>query len=120
MPCSAPGGTVFSLISLVVGSMFHTTQWTQFPAGASGSSTINASDLVLSGASSITRGGFTSAPSQVYFEGIESLCLNAELDSLSVPISFASIKMMGGPKKNMNRSTVLIILLYFIPGGSPC
>jgi hypothetical protein len=61
------------------------------PRGASGSSTINARDFALGGIFSTMRGGFTSMPSHVYFEGMCSLCLKAGLVSLIVPIAVASI-----------------------------
>ena len=59
--------------------MFQTTQWTHVPAGASGSSTIRARDRVFSGMSAIERVGLTSAPSQVYFDGIIPLWGNTGL-----------------------------------------
>jgi hypothetical protein len=59
--------------------MFHITQWTQVPRGASGSSTIRAMDLDFSGMLSKESGGLTSAPSQVYLDGIIPLWENAGL-----------------------------------------
>jgi hypothetical protein len=47
--------------------------------GASGSSTIRASDLVFSGMSAIESGGFPSAPSHVDFDGIIPVQGNAGL-----------------------------------------
>src|SRR5215218_2432441 len=51
------------------------------PLGASGSSTIIASDTVPSGTPLQASGGETSSPSHVYLRGIGCPCWNAELVS---------------------------------------
>ncbi|MCW9098092.1 MAG: hypothetical protein OQJ93_11960 [Ignavibacteriaceae bacterium] len=57
-----------------------TTQCTQVPIGASGSSHTRAIDLVVVGIPIHSRGGETFSPSQVYFFGMNSPSLNAALD----------------------------------------
>jgi hypothetical protein len=54
-----------------------TTQWTQVPAGASGSSMISAKLFVPPGAPLHASGGDTSIPSQVNYSGIDPLALKA-------------------------------------------
>ena len=79
-PCIVPAGTEFSLISFVPGLMFHKTQCTHTPLGASGSSTIKASDFAFAGTFSIKRGGLISFPSQVYLSGMQPLFSKTGLD----------------------------------------
>lgn len=64
-----PDGTLFSLIAVVFGSMFQTSQCTQSPDGASGSSTISTRLLAFSGVSEMVSGGFMFSASQVYLDG---------------------------------------------------
>ena len=70
--------------------MFQTTQCTNVPIVASGSSQIKARNFVFAGMSNIVNGGETFSPSQVYLGGICPLCWNALLVSFnsitSVPI----------------------------------
>src|SRR2546422_7340622 len=63
------------------GGMFHATQCTQVPIGASGSSAMSARLLALAGMSDQLRGGDTSGPSHVYFFGIIPPASKAELFS---------------------------------------
>src|SRR3989338_7244573 len=65
VPSTAPAGTLCSGIERVSGAIFHSVQCTQMPAGASGSSTINARESAPSGTPENSSGGFTSSPSQV-------------------------------------------------------
>lgn len=76
-PCCAPDGTEPSNISFVSGAMLHIVQCVQVPLGESGSSTISTSSFVPAGMPSIKRGGLIFSPSQVYTNGIISLCANA-------------------------------------------
>ena len=64
-----------------LGSMFHATQWMKSPEGASGSWTTRATDCVPSGRKLQASGGDTSAPSPVYFAGIEAPSAKAVLVS---------------------------------------
>ena len=64
----------------MVGSMLNIVQWTQIPAGASGSSRISARLFASSGVPVIVSGGFIFSPSHVYLAGIFSLLLNAVLE----------------------------------------
>jgi hypothetical protein len=64
--------------------MFHATQCTQVPIGASGSSAMSARLLAPAGTSDQLKGGDTSGPSHVYFLGIISPAVNAELFSSMV------------------------------------
>ena len=50
--------------------MFYTTQWSNVPLGASGSSITSARVLASFGTPSIVRAELTSSPSQLYFFGI--------------------------------------------------
>lgn len=59
--------------------MLYIIQWSHVPAGASGSSIISANVFVPSGVSVILSSGLMFSPSQVYFSGIFSPCLNAGL-----------------------------------------
>ena len=77
-------------ISVVSGPIFQTTQWTQVPLGASGSSTTRARDLVFAGAFRIVSGGFPFAPSHVYSDGIIPLLGKAWLVRWSLFIVFSS------------------------------
>src|SRR3990172_12607844 len=54
--------------------MFQTTQWSNVPLGASGSSITSARLFASLGVPSIVRGGLVSSPSQLYFFGIGLLC----------------------------------------------
>jgi len=76
-------GTLFSSILFFVGGMFQTIQWSHVPIGASGSSTIKVRLCVPSGMPSIFRGGLTSSPSHVYFDGMKPLFWKAELVIMS-------------------------------------
>jgi hypothetical protein len=60
------------------------TQWTQVPAGASGSSQMRAKLRVPAGASLQAKGGETSAPSHVYFTGIGFPSIQATLVNFMV------------------------------------
>src|SRR2546428_153095 len=60
----------FSSSAPMLAGRFHRTQWTQVPAGASGSSAIRAKLFVPATAPDQERGGETSCPSQVYLAGI--------------------------------------------------
>jgi hypothetical protein len=66
----------------------------------------------------MTRGRLTSAPSQVCFDGIIWLCLNAGLVIVSVLISAASVVMKqendAATKKKIAITTALCILLPLI------
>src|SRR6202007_300306 len=93
-PLGAPGPACSpSPIVVVDGGMFHVSQCVNEPPGASGSSTVSASDFVPAGIPAIVSGGLTFAPSQVYFAGIAPLFGNAELDSVipcGVPVGAAA------------------------------
>src|ERR1051325_3142575 len=81
-----------SAIVAVDAGMFQTSQCVNEPPGASGSSTVIASDFVPGGIAEIVSGGLTFAPSQVYFDGIAPLFGNAELASIipcGVPVGAA-------------------------------
>src|ERR671935_181963 len=67
------------------------TQWTKVPPGASGSSTIRAYEAVFAGAPDQARGGEWFAPSQVNFDGMESLFLKAGLVRESVALCRAPV-----------------------------
>src|SRR5437879_2487154 len=73
-------GTCASKTRAVAG-MFHATQWTQVPMGASGSSAISAKLFAPLGTSDQLKGGDTSCPSQVYDLGIIPPASNAKLFS---------------------------------------
>src|SRR5438552_16443887 len=73
-------GTCASRTRAVAG-MFHATQWTQVPMGASGSSAISAKLFAPLGTSDQLKGGDTSCPSQVYDLGIIPPASNAKLFS---------------------------------------
>src|SRR5438093_1030812 len=59
----------------------YNTQWTQVPAGASGSSAMSAKVPVPAGALLQASGGDTSAPSHVCLMGIAAPSLKAVLES---------------------------------------
>src|SRR5207244_1265739 len=71
-------GTCASKTRAVAG-IFHATQCTQVPMGASGSSAISAKLFAPLGTSDQLKGGDTSCPSQVYCLGIIPPASNAEL-----------------------------------------
>src|SRR6266849_2744157 len=92
VPCFIPFGNVsrfgtFSSRSCTVAGMFHATQCTQVPLGASGSSVMSAKLLVLAGTADQLKGGDMSEPSHVYFGGIIPPISNAELFRSIVPSS---------------------------------
>jgi hypothetical protein len=64
--------------------MFHMTQWTHVPAGASGSSTMSAKLMVCGGLSIQVSKGDTSDPWQVLTFGISAPEGNAGLDIVKV------------------------------------
>ena len=75
--------------------MLYTTQCTQVPCGASGSSQINAKVFVPAGLSDHSRGGEISRLSQVYLAGIVSPSLNAELlIYIFFPPSYLKVKFL--------------------------
>src|SRR5260221_11166575 len=59
--------------------MLNRTQWVNTPFRASGSSRINANDCAFGGKSSQVKDGEMFSPSHVYFAGIASPVLKAEL-----------------------------------------
>src|SRR2546426_12350813 len=59
----------FSSSAPMLAGRFHRTQWTQVPAGASGSSAIRAKLFVPATAPDQERGGETSCPSPAYLAG---------------------------------------------------
>src|SRR5215207_3275237 len=61
-------------------------QWTNVPDGASGSSTVNASEAASSGAPDHSSGGETSSPSQVCRAGTRAPSPNATLISVKSAI----------------------------------
>jgi hypothetical protein len=63
----------------MVPGRLKSTQCTQVPTGASGSSQISAYAFVPSGTSVHSRGGETSMPSQVYLLGMNAPSSKAEL-----------------------------------------
>src|SRR6266496_381338 len=81
------------------GGMFHATQCTQVPIGASGSSAMSARLLAPAGTSDQLKGGDTSGPSHVYFLGIISPAVNAELfSSMVLPpyLTFDKLRVQTG------------------------
>src|SRR5438045_7936457 len=87
-PCRAPANpagaslfSTFSRSSVVADRRSYSTQCTQVPAGASGSSAISAKAAVLGGAPLQRSGGDTSEPSHVYLPGIAAPSLKAALES---------------------------------------
>src|ERR1051325_7352634 len=81
-----------SAIVAVDAGMFHTDQCVNEPPGASGSSTVIASDFVPGGIAEIVSGGLELGPAQGYFDGIAPLFGNAELASIipcGVPVGAA-------------------------------
>ncbi len=83
-PCRVPSGSdssfaIFSGNARNVGGRFQTTQCTHVPAGASGSSTINARLFVPSGGVDHFRSGEKFSPWHVYCLGIEERSAKAEL-----------------------------------------
>src|SRR5712692_11391532 len=92
VPCFIPFGNVsrfgtFSSRLGTVAGMFHATQCTQVPLGASGSSAMSAKLLVLAGMADQLKGGDMSEPSHVYFGGITPPVSHAELFRYIVPLS---------------------------------
>src|SRR6266496_1596045 len=91
VPCFIPFGSVSrfgtpSGRSCTVAGMFHATQCTQVPRGASGSSAMSAKLLALAGTADQLKGGDRSEPSHVYVGGIISPASNAELfRSITLP-----------------------------------
>src|SRR2546430_13582989 len=87
-PCRAPprdaGASLLSTFSascVVAAGRSYSTQCTQVPAGASGSSAISATVTVPGGAPLQPSGGDTSAPSHVYLLGMVAPSLKAGLES---------------------------------------
>src|ERR1019366_8250771 len=87
-PCRVPSPNWSCLVtasgsSCALAGMFHSTQCTQVPAGASGSSMIRAKLTVPAGVPLHSSAGETSAASQVCFFGITAPGANAVLLSTS-------------------------------------
>src|SRR3989338_446987 len=76
---------LFSFIEVTIG-IFHTTQCTHIPIGASGSSTIRTRLFAFFGTPKISSWGLISCPRHVYLAGISELCLNAGLVRVSIPL----------------------------------
>src|SRR5438876_595278 len=76
--------STFSASCMVAAGRSNSTQCTQVPAGASGSSAISAKVTVPGGAPLQPSGGDTSAPSHVYLLGIVAPSLKAALESENV------------------------------------
>src|SRR5690349_14843861 len=74
-----PLGSVLSGKLCVFAGMLYKTQWTHVPAGASGSSTISAKELVPAGGSFQARAGEIFFPMQEYFAGMDCPFANASL-----------------------------------------
>src|SRR5262249_37665409 len=79
--------------SLTFAGRSYSTQCTQVPAGASGSSQIKARLLAPFGMPLHLSGGETSSPSQVCFVGIDSPSLNAELVSSSFMVASSLVTL---------------------------
>src|SRR5262249_33597814 len=79
--CRAPEGTLPSPTPVTAGSMLNTTQCTNVPPCASGSSTTSASAFALSGTPSHAIGGDTPLPSHVYICGTRVPFAKAALDT---------------------------------------
>src|SRR2546427_4798671 len=87
-PCRAPPRdagasrlSTFSASCVVAAGRSYSTQCTQVPAGASGSSAISAKVTVPGGAPLQLSDGDTSAPSHVYLPGMVAPSLKAGLES---------------------------------------
>src|SRR4029077_1832697 len=93
-----------------VAGIFHATQCTQVPMGASGSSAISAKLFAPLGTSDQLKGGDASCPSQVYCLGMMSPASNAELlssiDRPPLPLSITLYHKTGAPSMT-NQSTDL-------------
>src|SRR5688500_4116706 len=61
--------------------MLNSTQWTQVPMGASGSSMMSANDCVAAGGSVHASAGDTFLPTQEYLAGMDCPLVNASLVS---------------------------------------
>src|SRR5207302_10861609 len=72
-----------------VGGRSYSTQWTQVPRGASGSSQITTRLLVPGGGADQASGGDISMPSPVKCRGIGSPGRNAELVTVIVAVAVA-------------------------------
>src|SRR5271166_2903794 len=77
----------FSSSRCALDGMFHMTQCTQVPTGASGSSTIKAKLVVWVGCPLQLRAGEISVPWQVYWLGMAAPEANAGLASVKVVIA---------------------------------
>jgi hypothetical protein len=86
------------------------------PDGASGSSTIRARDRVFSGTFANERGGFTLAPSQVYFGGIIPFWENAALE---IEKSLMLLSSPGTLRLRITDKTAADINIVVVFMGSP-
>src|SRR5258706_14467132 len=77
----------FSCKPRISGLMLNNPQCTQFPPGASGSSTISAKDCVPAGGSVHVSAGEIFLPIQVYFAGMDCPFANASLVSWRVMLA---------------------------------
>src|SRR6266576_7200118 len=88
-PWRAPSKSSDSTLAMFSGSSetragrLYSTQWTQLPAGASGSSTMRAKPRVPAGAPLQVSAGDTSTPSHVYLAGMAAPSPNAALASVN-------------------------------------
>src|SRR3990167_6534478 len=120
-----PVGSAPSSIWVKAGAMLNTIQWSQIPAGASGSSIIRTRLFACSGTPLINSDGFMSFPSHVNLVGM--LALLPKFPLLQLPAvfylssrgyirqSFRSIISPGGKAHFYHNSYVR----YFRPLGKP-